>query len=168
MPITRARQICGGIEVMRPEDLSNDDVRIIGNSSKIWCKGAVDQDYINRQLFSGNIDYVVLSRYTDGRLCGFVLLQFLEDSYGPYIYIDVVCASTLGYKRPASNLILGVEKIANDMNIRMLKLSALPHVIKFYKDKFGYMETDYPCRKKQRTSRKGNMIDGYRMTKCLN
>ena len=92
------------------------------------------------------------------KILGFALL----DSRKATIYIDVVCSS----KRKGRAIIQRAESFGKSLQKSRVDLSALPHVVGYYK-KLGYVEKTNACSVRSKITRKGSAVNGYRMTKCI-
>lgn len=94
------------------------------------CRGLVSKTYVEKDAPSA-ADHLVVG-FKDDDVIGFV---FIKDQ-GEYFYIDVICA-----KGGGTALLNEVEKIAKEKGKKGIKLSALPHVVSYYR-KFGYKHHD--------------------------
>jgi hypothetical protein len=130
------------------------------------CKAFVRARYGKSAVDSA--DYIIvaaqeLEGLRSGRertvLCGFALLQ---DQGPDSLYVDVVCSAS----RFGSKLLEAGENLAVELGKKLVRLSALPHVVAFYKKK-EYEEKDDACSAGGAPKRTGNKVDGYRMTKCV-
>jgi hypothetical protein len=134
------------------------------NHCKGWVRNAYGKDAITKA------DFIIVASTEHGglrhgglrtQLCGFALLQETENVRE--LYVDIVCSAA----RFGSKLLAAAEKFAADMHKSIVRLSALPHVLAFYKNK-DYEERDDACTTTPgRTKRKGDDVWGYRMTKCV-
>ena len=131
------------------------------------CKGLVRHAYGSSQLSKSNYIFVA-TRMSQGTrsgharttVCGFLLLQ--HDKAKNSAYVDIVCSQN----RYGSTLLKNAEEFArNVLKVKSIRLSALPHVISFYRKK-EYRHLNNACvpRKEKRV---GNNVNGYRMSKCL-
>ena len=164
------------IQSFKIDDTPKRIIDLILTSFRQHCKDPVTEDFVSfkyGQIQVHKADYIFLAfsnKFTrTGKpittVCGFLLLQHLKPQNEAYI--DVVCSSSKG--GIGGKLIKQAEHFAkNDLRCSVIKLSALSHVLQYYKKKHSYMETDKPCKLPVPViKRKGSKSNGYRMTKCL-
>lgn len=133
------------------------------------CSSKVSYQYGKHQVKKAN--YVILASSTKSStrsktnittVCGFLLLQ--HNKLTKEAYIDVVCSNM----RYGGRLIKTAENFAsNELQCNSIRLSALPHVVAYYRKQHQYIQSDNPCDTKPQIRRKGSKVNGYRMTKCI-
>ena len=156
------------IQVFNVQDIPKRYLDLIVGQFTTQCKHKVSYQYGKYQVSKADYILVAFSDNVSSRsgssrttVCGFLLLQHLRKVNTAYI--DVVCSSA----RYGGRLIKSAEEYAKQvLNVRLMKLSALPHVVQYY-EKLMYKETDDACVPNLKKKRKGKAENGYRMTKCL-
>ncbi len=143
--------------------------RIVVGSFKTNCRGYVKESYGATALEAadfilvaarpGRPSGIVLRSSPPVAVCGFALLKRQP---GREMFLDVLC-SCCHYGR---RLLEVAESFSRSQGYDRMRLSALPHVINFYKER-QYAETDNACSASTMSERDGDDIDGYRMTKCI-
>lgn len=92
-------------------------------------------------------------------VCGFGILK---DSSREEMYLDVLCSS----QRYGGRILAFAEQLARGKGKQRMRLSSLEKPLGFYA-KNHYREVDDACNPASKEYRKGNRIDGFRMTKCI-
>lgn len=147
-----------------PIDTSNHHfIDLIVGQYVTQCKHKVSYKYGKGQISKAQYIIIATKSKTTRHLgtrtmvCGFLLYQH-KKTHG---YIDVVCSAN----KMGSALIQAAETLTTQLRLPFIKLSALTHVIPYYKNK-GYRHVDNPCTNNRQVVR-GTAANGYRMTKCL-
>jgi len=146
-----------------PQDLKT---LLVGQFTQL-CQSMVTNAYGRNAVNIADV-YIVAFREVELRqgrtrteMCGFALVKNIPNA----MYIDIVCSKK---EHKMGRMIIKVaETLAQTNNKPLVLLSALPHVIDYYK-RLGFIESDNACDTNPHIEQKGNDIDGYRMAKCLN
>tara|TARA_B100001093_G_C26776215_1_gene992521 strand:- start:943 stop:1425 length:483 start_codon:yes stop_codon:yes gene_type:complete len=86
---------------------------------------------------------------------GFILMRFGEMGGKKMIYVDVICARKVGKK-----LLNEMYEFARRNKVEYIQLSALPHVINFYK-KERFVHSEKGCIADEKTRKVSDMVKGY-------
>lgn len=119
----------------------NTYIRYINGQGASICGALVSHTYVKRNAIE-NADMIVVSltkkRTRTGErinLHGFALIRTKKSA----LYVDVICAKGVGKK-----ILQRVYENAQHMGKRFITLSALPHVIHFYR-KEGFIHSENAC-----------------------
>lgn len=130
------------------------------------CKFKIGSDFVQNSIL--NCDYLIIQIRKPSiqtRANSGIIIRGFATAYAKLfpgtLYLDLLCSPD-----KAGALILEeTENLAVQLKLPLLKLSALPEVIGFYRKK-GYRHKDNAC-KRERELKVGTNTHGYRMTKCM-
>lgn len=130
------------------------------------CKFKIGSEFVEGSIL--NCDYLIIQMRKPSiqtRSNTGIIIRGFATAYTALfpgtLYVDLLCSPD----RAGSLLLRETESLAMQLRLPLLRLSALPEVVGFYKKK-GYKHKDNACRH-ERARRRGNNSNGYRMTKCM-
>lgn len=122
------------------------------------CTDIVNDDWANKHLTKNKYIFVLFGRTTP-QIKGFALASPVKSA----IYIDLICS---GMRGGGSKILKAVELSAKILGLKKMELNSLKEAEGFYL-RNNFVESNNPCGKNPLIKRKGNMINGYRYTKCI-